>query len=102
MKRLHVHVAVDDLEKSKAFYATMFGAEPTVLKDDDAKWMLDDPRVNSRFPRMAEPEASITWASRPTPARRLPRSLDVSRRRGRPPSISQRRPAATPGRTRHG
>ncbi len=46
MKRLHVHIAVDDLEKSRVFYATMFGAQPTVLKDDYAKWMLDDPRVN--------------------------------------------------------
>jgi catechol 2,3-dioxygenase-like lactoylglutathione lyase family enzyme len=46
MKRLHVHVAVEDLDTSKAFYATLFGAEPTVVKDDYAKWMLDDPRVN--------------------------------------------------------
>lgn len=46
MKRLHVHVAVEDLEKSRAFYSTMFGAEPTVVEADYAKWMLDDPRVN--------------------------------------------------------
>ncbi len=46
MKRLHVHVAVDDLAGSKRFYATLFGSEPTVVKDDYAKWMLDDPRVN--------------------------------------------------------
>jgi catechol 2,3-dioxygenase-like lactoylglutathione lyase family enzyme len=46
MKRLHVHVSVDDLAKSTAFYATLFGAPPTVVKDDYAKWMLDDPRVN--------------------------------------------------------
>lgn len=46
MKRLHVHVAVDDLADSIGFYATMFGAEPTVRKHDYAKWMLDDPRVN--------------------------------------------------------
>jgi len=46
MKRLHVHVAVDDLAKSQAFYAALFGAPPTVVKDDYAKWMLDDPRVN--------------------------------------------------------
>ena len=46
MKRLHVHVAVDDLETSKAFYATLFGAAPSVVKDDYAKWMLEDPRVN--------------------------------------------------------
>jgi len=46
MKRLHVHVAVEDLAKSIGFYSTLFGAEPVVLKNDYAKWMLDDPRVN--------------------------------------------------------
>lgn len=46
MKRLHVHVAVDDLTASIQFYSTLFAAEPTVAKDDYAKWMLDDPRVN--------------------------------------------------------
>ena len=46
MKRLHVHVSVGDLDASVKFYATLFGAEPTVRKPDYAKWMLDDPRVN--------------------------------------------------------
>ena len=46
MKRLHVHVGVDDLDHSVRFYSTLFAAEPTVVKDDYAKWMLDDPRVN--------------------------------------------------------
>jgi len=46
MKRFHVHVAVDDLSKSIAFYSAMFGEEPTVVKPDYAKWMLEDPRVN--------------------------------------------------------
>lgn len=46
MKRLHVHVSVDDLGKSIQFYSTLFAAEPTVTKDDYAKWMLEDPRVN--------------------------------------------------------
>ncbi|HEV3240663.1 MAG TPA: ArsI/CadI family heavy metal resistance metalloenzyme [Casimicrobiaceae bacterium] len=46
MKRFHVHVAVPDLSESIRFYTTLFGAEPTVRKDDYAKWMLDDPRVN--------------------------------------------------------
>jgi catechol 2,3-dioxygenase-like lactoylglutathione lyase family enzyme len=46
MKRLHVHVAVENIEKSVGFYSTLFGAAPAVLKDDYAKWMLDDPRVN--------------------------------------------------------
>lgn len=46
MKRLHVHVGVASLEQSIRFYSTLFGAEPTVIKDDYAKWMLDDPHVN--------------------------------------------------------
>ncbi|MFN4024398.1 MAG: ArsI/CadI family heavy metal resistance metalloenzyme [Hyphomonas sp.] len=46
MKRLHVHIAVEDLQRSVDFYSTLFAAEPSVLKDDYAKWMLDDPRVN--------------------------------------------------------
>ena len=46
MKRLHIHVAVDDLAHSVSFYNALFAAEPTVLKPDYAKWMLDDPRVN--------------------------------------------------------
>jgi catechol 2,3-dioxygenase-like lactoylglutathione lyase family enzyme len=46
MKRLHVHVSVDDLATSIRFYNTLFAAEPSVLKPDYARWMLDDPRVN--------------------------------------------------------
>ena len=46
MKRLHLHVGVDDLAASIRFYETLFDAAPTVRKDDYAKWMLDDPRVN--------------------------------------------------------
>lgn len=46
MKRLHVHVGVNDLDQSIGFYSTLFGAEPTVVKSDYAKWMLEDPRVN--------------------------------------------------------
>ena len=46
MKRLHVHVRVKDLDESVDFYSTMFDTKPSVKKDDYAKWMLDDPRVN--------------------------------------------------------
>jgi catechol 2,3-dioxygenase-like lactoylglutathione lyase family enzyme len=46
MKRLHLHVSVPDLAPSIQFYETLFGAPPTVVKDDYAKWMLEDPRVN--------------------------------------------------------
>jgi catechol 2,3-dioxygenase-like lactoylglutathione lyase family enzyme len=46
MKRMHLHVSVPDLAQSIQFYSTLFGAPPSVVKDDYAKWMLDDPKVN--------------------------------------------------------
>lgn len=46
MKRFHVHVRVEDLNSSMRFYSTLFGVEPSVVKSDYAKWMLEDPRVN--------------------------------------------------------
>lgn len=46
MKRFHVHVAVDDLKQSIGFYSVLFAAEPSVIKADYAKWMLEDPLVN--------------------------------------------------------
>ncbi|EEA02471.1 Glyoxalase/bleomycin resistance protein/dioxygenase [Burkholderia sp. H160] len=46
MKRFHIHVHVDDLGKSVAFYSKLFAAEPTRVESDYAKWMLDDPRIN--------------------------------------------------------
>jgi len=46
MKRLHVHVAVEDIAQSTRFYAALFAAQPAVQKPDYAKWMLEDPRVN--------------------------------------------------------
>lgn len=46
MKRLHVHVAVQDLPQSIGFYSALFAVQPAIVKSDYAKWMLDDPRVN--------------------------------------------------------
>jgi hypothetical protein len=46
MKRLHIHVSVGDVGNSIGFYSTLFAAEPSVVKPDYAKWMLEDPRVN--------------------------------------------------------
>lgn len=46
MKRMHIHVSVDNINDSIRFYSAMFSVEPTVSKPDYAKWMLDDPRVN--------------------------------------------------------
>jgi catechol 2,3-dioxygenase-like lactoylglutathione lyase family enzyme len=46
MKRLHVNLTVADLEASIRFYSSLFAAAPSVAKEDYAKWMLEDPRVN--------------------------------------------------------
>ena len=46
MQRFHINISVTDLKQSIEFYNTLFGVEPTVVKDDYAKWMLEDPRIN--------------------------------------------------------
>lgn len=46
MKRFHIHVGVKDLNYSIQFYSTLFGQRPTKVKEDYAKWMLEDPRIN--------------------------------------------------------
>ena len=46
MKRFHAHVSVADLAEGVRFYSALFGTPPSVLKDDYAKWQIDDPRVN--------------------------------------------------------
>ena len=46
MKRMHLHVGVENIDQSIAFYSSLFGEAPTVAKSDYAKWMLDDPRIN--------------------------------------------------------
>jgi catechol 2,3-dioxygenase-like lactoylglutathione lyase family enzyme len=46
MKRMHIHIGVKNIPENIKFYSALFGAEPTKVKDDYAKWMLDDPRIN--------------------------------------------------------
>ncbi|MET3390505.1 catechol 2,3-dioxygenase-like lactoylglutathione lyase family enzyme [Variovorax sp. 1140] len=46
MKRFHVHLHVDDLDRSIAFYSRLFAATPARVEADYAKWMLEDPRLN--------------------------------------------------------
>jgi lactoylglutathione lyase len=45
-KRFHVHLHVDDLTRSVAFYNRLFAAQPARHETDYAKWMLEDPPVN--------------------------------------------------------
>jgi len=46
MKRLHIHISVDDLDRSVQFYTILFGTKPSVEKSDYAKWVIDNPQVN--------------------------------------------------------
>ena len=46
MKRMHVHVAVEDIPSAIGFYSALFAVQPTLIKPDYAKWMLEDPRIN--------------------------------------------------------
>ena len=82
MKRMHLHVSVPDLAQSIEFYATLFGAPPSVVKDDYAKWMLEDPRVN------------FAISQRGAAARRRPRRHPGRERRRNWPSWPARLKAA--------
>ena len=64
MKRFHVHIHVDDLAQSIAFYSRLFAAEPARVEADYAKWMLDDPRVNFAISTRGESRGWITWVFR--------------------------------------
>lgn len=46
MKRFHVHLHVEDLERSIDFYSRLFAAAPARVEGDYAKWMLQDPPLN--------------------------------------------------------
>ncbi|HFJ0421574.1 TPA: ArsI/CadI family heavy metal resistance metalloenzyme [Pseudomonas aeruginosa] len=46
MKRFHVHLHVDDLNRSIGFYSQLFATQPVRIESDYAKWMLEDPPVN--------------------------------------------------------
>lgn len=85
MKRMHVMLKVNELNESIEFYKTLFGSDPTVQKEDYAKWMLDNTRVR---------KASNTWAFRPRARRSLrtcePRSVPPMAWRGK----KARRPVA--------
>ena len=55
MKRFHVNVSVADIPEAIRFYAALFDAPPSVVKDDYAKWMLEDPRVNFAISKRGYP-----------------------------------------------
>jgi catechol 2,3-dioxygenase-like lactoylglutathione lyase family enzyme len=46
IKRMHVAVNCSDLNKSLAFYSAFFGEEPTKVKDNYAKFELNNPPLH--------------------------------------------------------
>lgn len=48
MKRMHIHIntSQESFAQATLFYSTLFGTEPTKTRENYAKWMLEDPRVN--------------------------------------------------------
>lgn len=46
MTRFHVNLKVADLTASIQFYSQMFGQAPAVVKEDYAKWLVDQPALN--------------------------------------------------------
>ena len=63
MKRMHVHVSVANIENAVGFYSALFATKPTVVKDDYAKWMLDDPRMNFAISTRAGARPRSSWYS---------------------------------------
>lgn len=59
MKRMHISLGVADIERSRAFYAALFGSAPTLERDGYVQWLLDDPRVNFVVERQRDP-AGVT------------------------------------------
>ena len=59
MKRMHIHLGVEDLASSVKFYTSLFGVTPTVLEADYAKWALEDPRVNFAISNRCESRVGV-------------------------------------------
>src|ERR1700674_4443869 len=55
MKRFHVNVSVADIPEAIRFYTALFAAPPNLVKDDYAKWMLENPRVNFAISKRGYP-----------------------------------------------
>jgi hypothetical protein len=44
--RLHISMQVDQFDKAVGFYSMLFGEDPSVVRDNYAKWDLKNPNVN--------------------------------------------------------
>lgn len=45
-RKLHIHISVEDLDKSIAFYNTQFRVKSTKIKEDYAQWIVEDMAIN--------------------------------------------------------
>lgn len=53
MKRFHLHLHVNDLDASVAFYNRLFARPADVIKADYAKWLIESPPLNFAITRAA-------------------------------------------------
>lgn len=44
--KLHISLKVEDLDNSIRFYSTLFSKMPDIVRNDYAKWDVEDPSVN--------------------------------------------------------
>lgn len=49
--RMHISVSVEEISKAIEFYTTLFNQPPSIVRDDYAKWMIEDPKVNFAIDR---------------------------------------------------
>ena len=46
MMKLHVSMRVEELDKAVEFYSTLFNCQPVVVRENYAKWDVENPAVN--------------------------------------------------------
>lgn len=46
MKRFHIHLSVENLQDSIDFYSNLFNQQPGKVRQDYAKWLLNEPYIN--------------------------------------------------------
>jgi len=102
VKRMHVHVSVDDITHSIGFYSALFAAPPAVVKPDYAKWMLDDPRVNFAISTRGKQPASTTSVSRSRVRTNCRKSMHGCVKQAATSSSKDRPPVATRSRKNRG
>ena len=55
MKRVHIHLFVDDITTSTGFYNDLFASEPSLSQDDYVRWELSYPPMNFAISNHGKP-----------------------------------------------